>query len=102
MITLNEIANLSENDGMTLKNGKPIVYKSGYQVALDGCETTEASEAFEMVKRYNFNCGIWFSKGVYYIDNSIRVATKREALLIGKLCKQISVLKWSNMSLVYC
>ena len=102
MINIRSILKLADNDGMTLKNGKRITYKSGYQVATEGIETTSAREAINAVKAYSGNCGIWFSAGVYYIDLSHRVSTKREALEVGRACNQISVLRWRDMGLVYC
>lgn len=102
MINIRTIKNLKDNDGLTLKKGKRITHKTGYQVATEGIETTDAREAINAVKRYKGDCGIWFSKGVYYIDRSHRVATKREALAVGKACNQISVLAWRTMGLVYC
>ena len=65
-------------------------------------ETTDIKEAMKMIKAYGGNCGIWYSNGIYYIDKSHRVATKKVALEIGRECNQISILKWSNMSLAYC
>ena len=102
MINIRSILKLTDNDGMTLKNGKRITYKSGYQVATEGIETTSAREAINAVKAYGGNCGIWFSDGIYYIDLSHRVSTKREALEVGRACNQISVLRWKDMGLVYC
>lgn len=102
MINIRSIRKLPNNDGMTLKNGKRITYKSGYQVATEGIETTSAREAINAVKAYGGNCGVWFSEGIYYIDLSHRVATKREALEVGRACNQISVLRWKDMGLVYC
>ena len=102
MINIRSIRKLQNNDGLTLKNGAPINYKSGYQVATEGIETTSQEEAIKAVRAYNGNCGIWFAEGVYYIDKSHRVATKREALRVGRECNQISVLCWKNMGLVYC
>ena len=102
MINIRSILKLVDNDGMTLKGGKRITYKSGYQVATEGIETKSAREAINAVKAYGGNCGIWFSNGVYYIDLSHRVSTKREALKIGRACNQISVLRWKDMGLVYC
>lgn len=99
---LETIKNLKNNDGLTLKNGKSISYKTGYQVATEGKETTDPQTALEMIKEYNGNCGVWFSDGVYYIDKSHRETTKRKALEIGKACNQISILKWADMSLIYC
>ena len=102
MINIRTLKKLTNNDGLTLKNGKCTTYKSGWQVATEGKETTDMREAMQMIKEYNGNCGVWFSEGIYYIDKSHRVNTKREAMEIGRACNQISVLKWANMSLVYC
>ena len=102
MINIRSILKLAENDGMTLKNGNKITYKSGWQVATEGVECKTAREAINAVKAYNGNCGVWYSEGIYYVDKSKRVNTKREAMEIGRACNQISVLKWANMSLAYC
>lgn len=102
MINIRSILKLTENDGMTLKNGNKITYKSGWQVATEGVECKTAREAINAVKAYNGNCGVWYSEGIYYVDKSKRVNTKREAMEIGRACNQISILKWANMSLAYC
>ena len=102
MINIRSILKLTENDGMTLKNGNKIIYKSGWQVATEGVECKTAREAMNAVKAYNGNCGVWYSEGIYYVDKSKRVSTKREAMEIGRACNQISILKWANMSLAYC
>lgn len=102
MINIRSILKLTENDGMTLKNGNKITYKSGWQVATEGVECKTARDAMNAVKAYNGNCGIWYSEGIYYVDKSKRVSTKHEAMEIGRACNQISILKWVNMSLAYC
>ena len=102
MINIRSIKKLANDDGLTLKGGKKISYKSGWQVATEGVECKTAEEAIKAVRAYNGDCGVWYSEGIYYIDKSHRVNTKREALKIGRACNQISILKWSNMSLAYC
>lgn len=102
MINIRSIHKLNNNDGLTLKNGKPIAYKTGWQVATEGVEVKTAREAIEAVKTYGGDCGVWYSEGVYYVDKSRRVNTKREALEVGRQHNQISVLGWHNMSLAYC
>ena len=102
LINIRSILKLQNNDGLTLKKGKAITYKSGWQVATEGVECKTAREAINAVKAYNGNCGVWFADGIYYIDKSHRVNTKKEAMEIGRACKQISVLNWKNMSLAYC
>ena len=102
MINIRSILKLQNNDGLTLKKGKAITYKTGWQVATEGVECKTAREAINAVKAYNGNCGIWFADGIYYIDKSHRVNTKKEAMEVGRACNQISVLNWKNMSLAYC
>lgn len=91
MINIRSILKLTENDGMTLKNGNKITYKSGWQIATEGVECKTAREAMNAVKAYNGNCGVWYSEGIYYVDKSKRVSTKREAMEIGRACNQISI-----------
>ena len=102
MINIRTIKGLKENDGLTLKKGNRIEYKTGYQVATEGIETKDPREAINAVKGYEGNCGIWFSEGIYYIDKSHRTNTKKEAMETGRACNQISILRWKDKGLVYC
>lgn len=102
MINIRSIRKLGNNDGLTLKMGKKVNYKSGWQVATEGVECKTAQEAIDAVRAYGGNCGVWYSDNTWFVDKSKRVSTKKEALRIGRECNQISILKWSNMSLVYC
>ena len=103
MINIRTIRKLTNNDGLTLKNGKIITYKSGWQVADHGIEAKSAEEAIRAVRAMGGNCGVWLSEeGVYCIDHSFRVNTKRQALEIGRAHNQISVLGWKTMRLAYC
>ena len=102
MINIRTLKGLANDDGLTLKKGQRITYKSGWQVATEGKETTDAREAMNYIKQYNGDCGVWYSDGIYYIDKSHRVSTKREAITVGRQCNQISVLNWRTMGLAYC
>ena len=102
MINIRSILKLKDNDGLTLKKGQRVTFKTGYQVATEGIETRDPREAINAVKAYSGNCGIWFSNGVYYIDKSHRESTLKKALEVGRACKQISILRWRDMGLVYC
>jgi hypothetical protein len=93
---------LANNDGLTLKNGKIITYKTGWQVADYGKEAHTPEEAMRIVKEMKGNCGIWYSEGIYYIDHSMRISTKKQALEMGRKYNQISILKWQGMKLIYC
>ena len=102
MINIRSILKLTNNDGLTLKKGARVVFKTGYQVATEGIETRDPREAINAVKAYGGNCGIWLSDGVYYIDKSHRESTLKKALEVGRACNQISILRWRDMGLVYC
>ena len=63
MINIRSIIKLTEGDGFTLKAGKKIQYKTGYQVAFEGIETTSAREAikigttFQQISIYDWKRG---------------------------------------------
>jgi hypothetical protein len=102
MINIRTLQKLQNNDGLTLKNGKIIEYKTGWQVATEGVELTDIKQVRQAIKQYNGNCGIWFAEGIWYIDKSHRVNTKHEALTVGKAHNQISVFGWARKNLAYC
>lgn len=45
--------------------------------------------------------GIWLENGIYYVDCSERVSTKKEAMRLGTEKAQISIYGWSKNTLVY-
>ena len=103
MINIRTIRKLKNNDGLTLKNGKKIIYKTGFQVADYGKEYTTAEDAMHAIKtEFKGNCGVWLEDGIYYVDHSFRVNTKTQAVALGKQYNQISVLGWKKMNLIYC
>ena len=102
MINVRTIRKLQENDGLTLKAGCIVVYKTGWQVADHGYELRTAEEAMACVRKLGGDCGIWYSGGIYYVDHSFRINTKTEALEIGRLYNQISIWGWKTQKLAYC
>lgn len=102
MINIHTIRKLQNDDGLTLKNGKIVNYKTGWQVATEGLEITDINKVVQAVKKFNGNCGIWYSNGIYYIDKSHRVKTKKQALEIGREHNQISIFGWARHNLAYC
>ena len=102
MINIRTINKLQNNDGITLKNGQIVTYKTGWQVATTGVEVATAREAINAVKTFGGNCGVWLADGIYYVDQSTRVNTKKEALAIGRACNQISIFGWARKNLAYC
>ena len=101
MINIRSIIKLTEGDGFTLKAGKKIQYKTGYQVAFEGIETEDARIAINAVKTYGGNCGVWFEKGIYYIDRGRRISKKRDAIRAGIEANQISIYDWKKGICLY-
>lgn len=102
MINIRTLRKIENNGGLTLKNGKAIEYKSGYQVATEGVVTMEITEVRALIKKYDGNCGLWLEDGKWYVDKSHRVSTKNKALKEGREHEQISIFKWADKSLIYC
>lgn len=102
MINIRTIKKLQNNEGITLKAGKPINYKSGWQVATEGIECKTPADCMVAIKSYNGDCGVWFADGIYYVDKSHRVDTKKKALEIGRAFNQISIFGWARKNLAYC
>lgn len=96
-INVRTIRNIEEGQGLTLRNGKIVEYKTGWQVGITGitCKTPEEVSALlhNGLGRHG-NVGIWLSGGIYYIDVSKRVTTKKDALAVGKVMNQECIYGW--------
>lgn len=96
-INVRTIRNIAENGGLTLRNGKIVEYKTGWQVGIMGitCKTPEEVSVIlhKGIGRQG-NIGIWYSGGIYYIDVSKRINTKYDALRIGKIMNQQTIYGW--------
>lgn len=107
-INVRTVRNIKNNEGLTLRNGKIVEYKTGWQVGITGIEVNTAEEVScilhsEMGRKGNI--GIWFSEGIYYIDISKRITTKQDALKVGKIMNQQSIYGWRPRKagqLVWC
>lgn len=107
-INVRTIRKLQDNEGLTLRNGKIVEYKTGWQVGITGikCRTPEEVSALlhNGIGRKG-NIGIWLSNGIYYVDISKRITTKKDALALGRAMNQQSVYGWRTRKagqLVWC
>lgn len=99
----NEILSyINNNGGITLdKESKKAELKGGFMVSLYGSEykTNDKKEVSKKIKEYIKNIqdkkglyvGVWLDDGCYYIDFSINILDRTEALEFGKKNKQISI-----------
>lgn len=107
-INVRTIRNLADNEGLTLRNGKIVEYKTGWQVGITGIECKTPEEVSAILHKgmgRKGNVGIWFSNGIYYVDISKRITTKKNALAVGKIMNQQSIFGWrprKKGQLVWC
>lgn len=101
MSILKMVKNLVDGDGLTFKNCKAVSYKTGWQVATDGVEAVTAEEATNIIQELK-TCGVWLSNGIYYVDISHHIKTKKEAMEIGMRNNQQTIYGWAKGNLVCC
>jgi len=99
-MTIKDIKNLKNDDGFTVKKGKKIRYKTGWQVGFTGITRKTAKAVLNFIEK-NPDCGIWYSNGIYYLDTCKRVDTKRKAIQLGKEYNQQSIYNWKNGKLAW-
>ena len=104
-ITQATINSIIRNGGATINNkGERVTLKSGYQVSKCDLMIIPVSELTKIiVKRVLENItargeylGLWVDNGLVYIDISRRVATKRDAMQMGRDLNQLSILRWRD------
>ena len=96
-INVRTIRKIEDNGGLTLRNGKIVEYKTGWQVGIYGYEVKTPEEVSAMLHTpmgRKGNIGIWYSGGIYYIDVSVRITTKKDAIALGQLRNQQSIYGW--------
>ena len=107
-INIRTIRNIKNNEGLTLRNGKIVEYRTGWQVGITGIEVKTAEEVSSILHSEmgrKGNIGIWLSEGIYYIDISKRITTKQDAMKVGKIMNQQSIYGWRPRKagqLVWC
>lgn len=101
-VNVRTIRKLQNNEGLTLKNGYIVTYKTGWQVAYSGIECDTAETAMQIIREYTkalpkgVCVGVWLSNGIYYIDFSLHIISKEIAIEMGERFKQQSIYCWYN------
>ena len=106
------IEEIKENNGGTYnKEYKTINAKQGYMVSLQGyerkCRTEEETEKaimenMETVRGLdNAYLGAWIDEGITYIDISVLVENKEDALELGKINNQLAIYDIENNGSIY-
>lgn len=105
-ITKATIDSIIRNGGATINcYGERVQMKSGYQVSKHDLVVMPAAEfnkyiikaLVAMLESRGEYLGVWVDGGKVYVDISCRVATKRDAMQMGRDLNQLSILRWADM-----
>lgn len=111
---LEDIKRIIENKGETLtKELKKADINGGFMVSLEGAEVQKnindingikkaIEEKQEIIKnKNNMYIGLWLDNNIMYIDISINIEDKTEALEFGKYNKQLAIYDLENNDSIY-
>lgn len=111
---LEDIKRIIENKGETLtKELKKADINGGFMVSLEGTGTQTKGDDYQAIKKTieekqeiikdnnNMYIGLWLDSGIMYIDISININDKVEALEFGKYNKQLAIYDIVNNDSIY-
>jgi hypothetical protein len=111
---LKDIKRIIENKGETLtKELKKAELKRGYMVSLEGTETQTKGDDYQAIikaieekqaiikDKNNMYIGLWLDSNIMYIDISVNIIDKVEALEFGKYNKQLAIYDLKNNDSIY-
>ena len=111
---LEEIKRIIENGGATItKELKKAELKRGFMVSLEGAETQVKGDDYQAIKKAieekqaiikdntNLFIGLWLDNGIMFIDISINIEDRAEALEFAKRNKQLAIYDLTNNDSIY-
>lgn len=111
---LEEVKRIIENGGETLTNElKKAELVNGFMVSLEGTESQVKGEDYQAIKKAieekqaiiqdskNLFIGLWLDGGIMYVDISINIIDKVEALEFAKYNKQLAIYDIVNNDSIY-
>lgn len=109
-----DIKRIIENKGETLnKELKKADLKKGFMVSLEGTETQTQGDDYQAINQAikekqeiikdsnNMYIGLWLNNNIMYIDISINIEDKTEALEFAKYNKQLAIYDLKNNDSIY-
>ena len=105
-----KLKDIKANKGATLNhNGNMVSYKQGYQVSVKDLEIIPAymlrkSHLIEILNNLpdDVCLGVWIDNNKAYIDLSVRLTNKRQALAFGRKNNQLSIWNWKASEAIAC
>lgn len=111
---LKDIKKIIENKGETLnKELKKADINGGFMVSLEGTETQTQGDDYQAINqaikekqeiiknKNNLYIGLWLDNNIMYIDISININDKVEALEFAKYNKQLAIYDLENNDSIY-
>lgn len=111
---LEELKRIIENGGTTLTSElKQAELTRGYMVSLEGAESQVKGEDYQAImkaieekqeiikNKNNMYIGLWLDNNIMYIDISINIQDKTEALEFAKYNKQLAIYDIINNDSIY-
>lgn len=111
---IEDIKKIIENKGETLnKKLKKADINGGFMVSLEGTETQTQGDDYQAIikaieekqaiikDKNNMYIGLWLDSNIMYIDISINIIDKVEALEFGKYNKQLAIYDLVNNDSIY-
>ena len=111
---IEEIKRIIENKGETLtKDLKKADLKNGFMVSLEGTESQVADNDYEAINQAiadkkeiikdkdNLYIGLWLDNNIVYVDISINIQDKTEALEFAKYNRQLAIFDLVNNDSIY-
>lgn len=111
---LEDIKKIVENKGATLtRELQQAEIKKGYIVSLEGAETQAKGDDYQAINQAikekqeiikdnnNMFIGLWLDNNIMYIDISINIIDKMEALEFAKYNKQLAIYDITNNDSIY-
>ena len=104
-MTIQELKALITSGGATFKNGAPIIYKSGYQVAIlyDTIEYDDDEDLELLLSAINNrnlqDGGIWYNTATRKIEVdllTVHIDNKMDALNLAQHFNQKAIFEWST------
>jgi hypothetical protein len=104
-ITRATIKSIIRNGGATInKYGERVTMKTGYQVSkcdlliipVDELDKLTLKDLLTKLTSRGDYLGVWIDDGKAYIDISHRIATKKQAMIVGRELNQLTVLRWKD------
>ena len=88
------IESIIKNGGGNLKDWQPVNYSNGYMVAIKKgaiINVNDTASIIKFINSVNGSCGLWVNNGFMYIDISINIQDKKEALQLASELKELAI-----------